>query len=265
MKKKDNIFGELIFGRRPVEELLKIKPKDQDIQEIFTSTNLPSSLEASIKQHLPNTILHKVSRKQIDNLFPKINHQGIVIKSRPGFSFIHYKQLSSWQEHVQKTRGLLILLDSIQDSVNLGSIIRSAETLGAKALFITGKGASLDENVHRISAGASLHLPIFSVANLHQLVQSLKKMNFWICSSSGEISKKKDITGDQIWLEHSDLEKIPSSQDLALIIGHEGEGIRPLVLKESDFIISIRLQGRTKSLNAAVAAAILMDRLVSRK
>lgn len=183
-----------------------------------------------------------------------------------------------WRQFVRTKNGLLVLLDRIQDPQNLGSIVRSAEALGARAVFLTGQGAPPGDTMHRVSSGASLRLPIFMLSNLHRLVQQLKDDGYWICAAadpealagqnnradspaSGQGSAKRN---QSVACTHSELKQLPAASELALIIGNEGAGIKPLVLRESDYVISITMAGQTPSLNAGVAAGILLDRLIHR-
>ena len=265
--------GEWIYGRRSVTEFLKTKPKAQDIKKIFMSPKLPAELKKQIKTELKNAPFCEVSLKELDRLFPKIHHQGLLLNLR-----VFENQLSSiaassrnWKDHVSASGGPLLLLDSIQDPHNLGSIIRSAEALGVKALFITGKGVGLSDVVHRTSVGASFHLPIFSFVNLYSLNSVLKKMGFWICATAEDEQKEKAYAGKNrkekrpLCLKHTQIEGLPPTKELALIIGHEGYGIKKIILEQSDFVLSIPLSGKISSLNAGVAAGILIDRLLHRE
>ena len=261
----------LIYGRRPIAEFLKANPNPQDLEEIFLSPNLPNPLQQKIKSQFIDVPFRLLSSREWLRLFPDVHHQGVLFRlCSPEKRSDSLSPSTSWQEHVSKTGGPLLLLDSIQDTHNLGSIIRSAESLGVKSLFITGKGASLNDTVHRVSAGASFHLPIFSLANLYSLIRALKKMNFWICASAEQQQKGKIYDREKprektpLWLEHTHIQSLPPSKELALIIGHEGHGIKKLLLERSDFILSIPLSGNTNSLNAGVATGILIDRLIHR-
>ncbi len=288
-----------IYGRRPVEELLRTNLEVEQIQGVFLNKNFPISFQKKISQALPNVPITYLSRKELNDILVQsrkgkvlkknredgffspdqstrheLNHQGVIIKKYSSDLPQQIKQkpssLDHWQSYVQKTGGLLVLLDSIQDANNLGSIIRTTEALGAKSLFITGKGVALGDVAHRVSAGASFHLPIFTMANLHQLLLSLKKMDFWICSSvasedfQNTFSKQATKKTPPL-LNHTDISSLPSPEKLALVLGHEGHGVRPLVMAESDFLISILLHGKTSSLNVGVAAGILLDRLLGQK
>lgn len=262
---------QLIYGRRPVLEFLKTNPTPQEVEEIFMSHNLPAQIKRKIKSQFGILSPRLLSSKELARLFPHLHHQGILFRLCVSQRASLLDAGLPWQEYLSKHGGPLLLLDSIQDVYNLGSIIRSAENLGIKALFITGKGARLNDAVYKVSAGASFHLPIFSLANLYSLVKTLKKMNFWICASA-EAQKKEKIYAKEksqkegpLWLEHTQTKNLPPVKELALIIGNEGSGIKKLLLEQSDFILSITMSGKTESLNAGVAAGILIDRLIHKK
>ncbi len=215
-----------------------------------------------IRASFPKLALEIKTNKELCELFGNIKHQGCIIQTKASYQ----RAACKWQDK----RGFLVLLDGIQDTANLGSIIRSAEALGAKALFLTGKSAPLNARVERIAAGASMHLPIFRERNLGTLVSSLKKMGYWICASAEESQEKQDshTQGKRkgpLWLkDYKQYGALPPADQIALVIGNEGKGIGKFVLHEaSDFVLSIPLRGRLSALNAGVSAAILMDRILS--
>ena len=284
MKKKSNkIKHSYLFGIHPVLEyfhsldLLNPDNKAQEnaysayrniekvyISNFFKETQILGLLEVA---KIP---LERLSSKDFKQRFAHKKHQGIVLQLRLSSK---YNPKRNWEQSIQESRGLIVLLDNIQDPQNLGSIIRSAESLGAAALFITGKGASINETVHKVASGASFHLPIFQLSNLNLLIDKLKQKGFWICSSAlapkieaAQIQAGKNRsdstpnTGINMHL-HWDIEKLPPTNQLALILGNEGSGIQRLALEKSDYYLHIPMQGKIGSLNAACAAAILIDRL----
>ncbi len=183
-----------------------------------------------------------------------------------------------------------MVLDRIQDIQNAGSMARSAESLGAKALLLCGKGAKPNEAFYRISKGAALFLPCFQIGNLDQCIRILRQLDFWICGSAApkrkgdsrdnglllsyeRESKKKSAgrteeafqqRGAPLFLKHFESARLPERERLALLIGNEHSGLQQSMLRKCDFILTIPLLGKTESLNAAVAAAILLDRIIHR-
>jgi 23S rRNA (guanosine2251-2'-O)-methyltransferase len=140
---------------------------------------------------------------------------------------------------------LLLILDGIEDPHNLGAILRTAEAAGVDGVIIPERRAvGLTAAVAKTSAGAIEHLPVARVVNLSQTIERLKKGNFWIYALDGK--------GDQNFLS------INYRGALALVIGGEGRGIRPLVAAHCDGRIHIPMKGRVSSLNASVAAGVLL-------
>ena len=202
--------------------------------------------------------------------------------------------------------GLYVMLDRIQDEQNLGSIARSAEALGARGLIVTGKGARPGSVAARVSAGATLLLPIFVQSGSQGVIKTARQMDYWLLgadyepvsadknppatfkgevgfigSSASSHSADPDIAGKNSKDSESnrrkdppdhatgntnlncrDLRSLPDSKRMILVIGSEGDGLKSSLLGQCDYTIYIPLQGKTASLNAGVAAAILIERLL---
>ena len=174
---------------------------------------------------------------------------------------------------LKEKEGPFLLLDCLQDVGNFGSIVRTADFYGVKTIFKSPKCAPNNEVVARISKNASKHLKITEVSNLLPFTKKLKNLGYWICSSfvdSKEIFeeqqklKRSPLRAQQCFLEHNQVSILPSKENLVLLIGNEEKGIRNLLLSESDYILHIPSLGKTECLNAAVATAVLLDRIVHR-
>ena len=138
----------------------------------------------------------------------------------------------------------LILLDGIEDPHNLGSIIRSAECAGAHGVIIPkNRAVGVTPTVVKVSSGAAEYMPVARVTNLNQTIEDLKKEGLWIAGA--------DMDGESY-------SKAPLSGPIALVIGAEGAGISRLTREKCDFIVSLPVLGHIDSLNAAVAAGILI-------
>lgn len=147
-------------------------------------------------------------------------------------------------------KGYAVILDQITDPHNLGAIIRSAEALGALGVVVpTHHSAELNDAAHKASAGATAHLPILQVPNLARFMDEAKKEGVWIAGSSDHGT--------------SNIEEVREIRPLLLVIGSEGEGMRRLTEEKCDYILRIPLKGTTSSLNASVAAGILLHALSS--
>lgn len=170
------------------------------------------------------------------------NHQGVVAQV-PGVEYCDVGDILA----LAKERGedpFVILLDGVEDPHNLGSIIRSAECAGAHGVVITKRrSASVTAAVAKASAGAVEYMKVAKVSNLCNAIERLKQDGLWIAGAdmAGIAMSKADLAGP-----------------LALVIGSEGDGLSRLVREKCDFLVSIPIFGHVDSLNAAVAAAVLM-------
>jgi 23S rRNA (guanosine2251-2'-O)-methyltransferase len=142
-------------------------------------------------------------------------------------------------------------LDGITDPQNLGAIVRSAEVLGAGGIILPrDRNAGVTPAVVRASSGAAVHLPISQVVNLVRALEQVKDAGYWIVGL--------DAAG------RSGFQELPPFERVAIVIGSEGKGIRPLVARACDFMVAIPVRGRVASLNAAAAAAIGIHELATR-
>lgn len=236
----------IISGKRPIEELLRSE-RPISVQAIYYSNRCPVHLLEDIKARFSGFSIIERSPKDLEAAFPGINHQGIVIE------IADPKAKGDWKHVLLAGGGPFLALDRIQDPQNLGSILRSAEAYGLKEVFLTGRGAGITATVHRVSAGATMYLTIFDNLNLDQLMLHCKKEGIWTIVTDGE----GEVTT-------TELDKMPASRDLLLIIGSEGEGVKDLAKRKADFRLRIPLHGNVESLNAGVATAVCLERLVNR-
>ena len=181
-------------------------------------------------------------REALDRLTGSAHHQGVV-------GIVAGKAYASLDDLIarvaEKEHALLLLLDGIEDPHNLGAILRTAEAAAVDGVIIPERRAvGLTATVAKASAGAIEHLPLARVVNLSHTIERLKNENFWIYAL--------DVKGDKNFL-HVDYRGA-----VALVIGSEGRGVRPLVAQHCDGRINIPMMGRVSSLNASVAAGILL-------
>lgn len=171
-------------------------------------------------------------------------HQGVVAMSPPfAYASLH---------DVLGTRGardgkrLYVVLDHLTDPHNVGAIVRTAECAGADALVLPDRrSAGINATVRKSAAGAAAHLPIARVANLADAIRTMKKAAIWIAGA--------DAGPDAVEMTQADL-----NRDLALVIGAEGSGLAQLIKRECDYLVRIPMRGEVASLNASVAAAVLI-------
>ncbi|MBV8368177.1 MAG: 23S rRNA (guanosine(2251)-2'-O)-methyltransferase RlmB [Candidatus Eremiobacteraeota bacterium] len=182
--------------------------------------------------------------------FPYKAHQSVVAFGEP----FQYAALDEVIEAGKRARpALYVVLDHVTDPHNVGAIVRSAECAGATAVILPERrSAGVNPTVRKSSAGATAFVPIARVANVAQAVRTLKKAGVWVYGAAlGERAQPYTHT--------------PLDGDVALVIGAEGEGIAPLVQRECDGLISIPVLGRVQSLNASVAAGILLYEAVRQR
>lgn len=167
------------------------------------------------------------------------DHQGVVALVEP-FRYADAYELAGAEAP------LLAVLDRVTDPRNLGAVCRSAEGAGATGVVVPAHGAAVvTPAVARASAGAVEHLPIAVVANLARYLGEVKGPQLWVYGAAG------GTVGQSLW--HTDL-----TGGVALVLGAEGKGLRPLVRRTCDALVSIPLAGRVESLNVSVAAAVLL-------
>ncbi|MBO6178743.1 MAG: 23S rRNA (guanosine(2251)-2'-O)-methyltransferase RlmB [Selenomonadaceae bacterium] len=192
-------------------------------------------------------MLDRMPRERMDKLAK--HHQGIVAFVTP----VPYATVEDILERA-KAKGeppFLLLLDEITDPRNLGAIIRSAEAFGAHGILIPKRrSVPLNETVAKTSAGAIEYVPVARIGNSVQTLEKLKKDGFWAVGA--------DMTGDAV-------EKIDFSLPTVLVIGSEGKGISRLLKEKLDYAVQIPMMGEINSLNASVAAAILMYEVMKRR
>jgi 23S rRNA (guanosine2251-2'-O)-methyltransferase len=166
------------------------------------------------------------------------DHQGVVARVEP-FRYADAYELAAGD------RPLLAVLDRITDPRNLGAVCRSAEGAGATGVVVPAHGSAVvTPAVARSSAGAIEHLPIAVVTNLARYLEEVKGPGLWVYGAAGEAEQS-------MW--HADL-----TGGLALVFGAEGKGLRPLVRRSCDMLVSIPVAGEVESLNVSVAAAVLL-------
>jgi 23S rRNA (guanosine2251-2'-O)-methyltransferase len=190
-------------------------------------------------------------RAQVDRLAGTRDHQGIVAlaAARQALSLEDLLgQVAGKQEH----KGLIVLLDAIEDPHNLGAVVRTALAAGADGVVIPERrAAGLTESVARASAGALAHLPVARVNNLARAMERLKEAGYWLVGLDERAEKnytQQDLAGPT-----------------AIVLGNEGEGLHELVRKRCDFLVSIPTTGPVRSLNVSVAAGIVLFEAVRQR
>lgn len=190
-----------------------------------------------------NIFIQFVPRIKIDQLTESKGHQGIAATiAAYKYSDLHEVIKSSKKDG---SLPLLIMLDEIEDPHNLGSILRTADVVGADGIIIPERrSVGLTASIAKISAGAVEYVPVVRVINLAQTLETLKKEGFWIVGT--------DASSETYYTE------IDYKMPVCLVIGSEGKGISRLIKEKCDFIVKLPMKGHINSLNASVAASIIM-------
>ena len=234
MNNKETNF---IYGKNPVIEAINAKKairvflvsnfNDQKILNLINNNKVPVSMVS------PNE-MNKMSNNGV--------HQGVAAELKP-------YQTVSLEEIIlkakKKDKKIIVMLDGIEDPHNLGAILRSADVFEASGIVLPKHNSvSLNATVAKTSAGAINYVPVAVVNNLNQAISKLKEEGYWVVATDGSA----EISYSSIKYDFP----------VVGVIGSEGKGVSPLVLKNSDYIVKIPQFGHVNSLNASVAAGILL-------
>lgn len=239
----------IIMGRNSVTEALRAH---RAIIKIYVAEGNVTQPVQRIRDlaAADDILVENVSIKELNQMAPGNRHQGVIALAPP----VAYAELENvLDEAAQKGRTpFLVLPDGIEDVHNLGAIIRTAECAGVDAVLLPKRrSAPINETVSKTSAGAVEYMPLVQIGNIAQTLKQLKKRGFWV------IGADMDGTTDYF---HSSL-----TDPIVLIIGSEGKGISRLVKEACDVVVSIPMAGHVNSLNASVAAALLMYEVVRQR
>ena len=236
--------GDIIFGRNPVSEAIRSgRAIDSLLVVKGAKTGAIVGIIAKAKDR--NIRIKEVDSKKLDYMCSGGTHQGIAAVA----AVCEYKELEDIFELAQ-SRGedpFIIILDEIEDPHNLGAIIRTAECAGAHGVIIPNRrSAGLSFTVGKPAAGAVEYIPVVRVPNIPTVIETLKDKGLWVFGA--------DMNGE-------DYRKCNFKGAVALVIGNEGKGIGRLVREKCDVIVSLPMKGKINSLNASVAAGILMYKI----
>ena len=225
----------LVYGRNVAKDLIR---KNEKIKKIIIQDNFDDKELISLIEKSKFNVQIK-SKREIDDLCPGVN-QGIILDI-PDYQ---YKNLGDVLD-----KEILVLLDHLEDPHNLGAIIRTCEAAGIKTVIIPkDRQVQVNATVMKTSVGTLNNVDVVSVSNLNNTIKTLKDNGYWIVGTSLENSQ--------------DYREVDYSGKIALIIGNEGRGISDLVAKNCDFLVKIPMYGETNSLNASVAAGIMIYEII---
>lgn len=235
-------MDDILFGRNPVLEALK---GNRSINKIFL---LEGAKEGSIREIYSlarerKIIVNYTDKKGLDKIVERGNHQGVV-------AYVAPKNYVEWEEILEKAKEknqqpFLVILDELEDPHNLGAIIRTVDAVGAHGVIIPKRRAvPLTMGVAKSSAGALEYVPVARVNNINNVIDELKEQGCWVLGA--------DMAGEGYYFE-KDL-----TGPIALVIGSEGKGLSRLTKEKCDLLVKIPMMGSVNSLNASVAASVLL-------
>lgn len=234
---------ELIAGRNPVLEALRERPTD--IEKIFIQKSAQGSVVDEIRStaDASDVPVQHVPSQRIDQMAPGQTHQGIAARTAP-LSYRDFDEMLSEiaprYADVEAQKPLLLMIDQVTDTHNFGAILRTAVAAGVRGVIVPSQHmAPLNATTIKASAGLAGQIPVARVRSLTNSIDMLKERGYWIAGLTGEAE-------ESIW-------EMDWDRPLVLIVGSEGEGMRPSTERKCDFLLSIPMPGPAESLNVSVA------------
>jgi 23S rRNA (guanosine2251-2'-O)-methyltransferase len=241
----------IIYGKNPIIELLS--NPSSEIEELYISRNDKSNDASEILKTAKSRGIKtsSLTKESLSELCDTHSHQGIAARIKD----YEYHNLADIVSRT-KEKGdklLLIILDHLEDPQNLGAIIRTADVLGAHGVVIPkDRAASVTPAVVKASSGAVSYMPVSRVVNLANVIRDLKKGGVWIVGADSSSSTS---------VHQEDFKNL----DIALVIGNEGKGLSQKIKSECDFLVSIPQSGKVSSLNASVAAGVMIYEIIRQR
>ncbi len=240
----DSVENYILTGRNPIREALK---SNRDLEKLLVQKGeLSGSAMEIVKTAKDRKIMVQVVEKsRLDEIAP--HHQGLIAFAS-AFRYSTVEDILKSAEEKGEDP-FVILLDGITDPHNLGAIIRSAECTGAHGIIVPlHRSVGLTPAAVKSSAGAVEYIPIARVTNLNRTIEELQKKHIWVYALS---------------MNGTDYEEVSFTGGTAVVIGAEGTGISRLTEEKCDLTVSLPMKGHLDSLNASVAAGVIMYRIMS--
>ena len=232
---------EFIIGRNPVLEALK---SGRDINKLWIAEGSQGGSMGQITQLAKRNgvLVQFVPKKKIEQMVDGI-HQGVAAQVA-AYQYAELDDLFNLAEK-RNENPFFLLLDELEDPHNLGSIMRTADAVGAHGIIIPKRrSVGLTATVAKASTGAIEHIPVARVTNLSRTIDELKDRGVWIVGTDAK--------------ESDDYRNLDGGMPLTLVIGSEGKGMSRLIREKCDFLVQLPMVGHVTSLNASVAASLLM-------
>lgn len=227
----------LIYGKNPVIEAIRAK---KAIKVFVVNSFNDQKILSLINESRLN--VSYISPNEMEKMANGGVHQGIAAELKP-YQTVSLEEIIAKAK--KKEKKIIVMLDGIEDPHNFGAVLRSADVFEASGIILPKHNSvTLNATVAKTSAGAINYVPVAVVNNLNQAIKLLKEEGYWVVSTDGSAE-----------ISYSSLKY---DFPVVVVIGSEGKGVSPLVLKNSDYIVKIPQYGHVNSLNASVAAGILL-------
>lgn len=227
-----------VYGKNVARDLLS---GNNSIKEVFLQENF-NDKEIIDLLKIKNIPIKYRTKKQIDDLCGGLN-QGIIL-SIPDYQYNNLNSIIN-----SNNDDVIVILDHIEDPHNLGAIIRTCEAAGIRSIILSkNRQVQVNATVMKTSVGTLQNINLVSVSSIANCIDTLKENGYWIVGTS----LKNSI----------DYRDVDYSSKIAIVIGNEGSGISKLVEKKCDFLVKIPMYGKTNSLNASVAAGIMIYEVI---
>ena len=235
-----------IYGKNPVVEILK-SGKGVDKIYMLKSVN-DKRINALAKE--AGVVITKTDDKKLESMAGTKSHQGVVALVTD-FEYSTIEEILNYAKEKEENP-FVVILDSIEDTQNLGAIIRTCECAGVHGVVIPKRrSAIVNKTVYKTSAGAVEHMKVAQVTNIARTIEELQKNGLWIYGADmdgADMYYNTDLTGN-----------------IGLVIGGEDKGISPLIAKKCDVLVKIPMVGKISSLNASASAAILIYDIIRQR
>jgi 23S rRNA (guanosine2251-2'-O)-methyltransferase len=231
------VEGQIVFGVEPVRELISAAPAA--VQVLYVRAGAERRFAAEIESiRACGAQIVNVEEERLSRIAGAgAHHQGVV-------AIIRAYEYALFETILREHPDPLLVVDGVTDPRNLGAILRSAECAGAGVVIARDRTVGLTPAAIKASAGAWVHLKIARCGNVAQALEALKSAGYWIVALApgGELS----------------LYELDTTRRLAFVVGSEGKGVRQVVRRNSDFVVSVPMRGKVESLNVSVAAAVVL-------
>lgn len=241
---------EVVAGKHSVTEALK---SGRTINKIWIAENAQKHLTLPIIAEAKKLgiVVQHVDRRKLDQMVPGVQHQGVVAQAAP-YAYVEVDDLLKAAEEKGEPP-FLLLLDEIEDPHNLGSILRTADCTGAHGVILPKRrSAQITATVSKTSAGAVEYVPVARVTNLGQTIDQLKEMGVWVVGTV--VDAVQELYDTEVF-----------DGPVAIVIGNENKGMGRLIREKCDVLVKLPMAGKINSLNASVAAGVVMYEVLRRR